>query len=426
MALLNWGNALSQAGKAMATVGLEGVKSTLEQDKIRLAADLAEQSAERAETRREEADIRAEDRKWTNEQAQQPIRASWVKQAKQDEIDLAADPRNLDKINAAKRSEAIALDETLSDIDKKHADDPLWKAAQRVKYDALNPYAASDAAYRNIMTSAEKFKLDTATSIKDLTSKIAAETDPTKRQALVDEREAKAWSIEGDRAERLASRAERASVGTYIASQQTELARLKQAGALDNDPDVEAIRSSLPGFQSLYKRLTEEAYPDLKVPDPGTAAPAPGAGTGTATPEAPDKRDTLPDGTPITEALSGPGRVLRAVGVNINKAVTAGSERVMDEAIANMAPTYKAAADEINRGIENSTRKGATLPPNYRKNLRVLLSTPAYRGYLSPAAVAVAERFKEQDAAGLSKPGYPAASDEWVTGPGGTKIRKVK
>lgn len=41
MALLNWGNALSQAGKAMATVGLEGVKATMEQDKVRLAADLA-------------------------------------------------------------------------------------------------------------------------------------------------------------------------------------------------------------------------------------------------------------------------------------------------------------------------------------------------------------------------------------------------
>ena len=41
MALLNWGNALSEAGKSMQTMGLEGVKSVLEQDKIRLADELA-------------------------------------------------------------------------------------------------------------------------------------------------------------------------------------------------------------------------------------------------------------------------------------------------------------------------------------------------------------------------------------------------
>jgi hypothetical protein len=268
MALLNWGNALSQAGKAMATVGLEGVKSTLEQDKIRLAADLAEQST-----------IRAEDRKWTNEQAQQPIRRNWVKQAQQDAIDLATDPDNVIKQNNARRSELEALDRIQTDIDIRHANDPAWKTAQKVKYDALNPYADTDAAYRNIMTKAEEFKLDTATSIKDLTNKIAAETDPVKKQALVDKREAAAWSIEGDRAERLASRAERASLGTYIASQQTELARLKQAGAADDDPDVMAIRSDLPGFQALYKRLSVEAYPGVKVPEPRT---------GTGTPKAAD------------------------------------------------------------------------------------------------------------------------------------------
>jgi hypothetical protein len=41
MGLLNWGNALSEAGKSMQTMGLEGVKSVLEQDKIRLADELA-------------------------------------------------------------------------------------------------------------------------------------------------------------------------------------------------------------------------------------------------------------------------------------------------------------------------------------------------------------------------------------------------
>ena len=55
MALLNWGNALSQAGKAMAAAGLEGVKSTLEQDKVRLASSLAAENEKASDVRRAES-----------------------------------------------------------------------------------------------------------------------------------------------------------------------------------------------------------------------------------------------------------------------------------------------------------------------------------------------------------------------------------
>jgi len=55
MALLNWGNALSQAGKAMAAAGLEGVKSTLEQDKVRLASSLAAENEKASDARRAES-----------------------------------------------------------------------------------------------------------------------------------------------------------------------------------------------------------------------------------------------------------------------------------------------------------------------------------------------------------------------------------
>jgi hypothetical protein len=386
MALLNWGNALSQAGKAMATVGLEGVKATMEQDKIRLAADLAEQST-----------IRAEDRKWTNEQAQQPIKAKWaldaVKSSEQAKIDLATDPTNVGKITEAKRLEAVALDKIQTDIDTQHANDPLWKAAQKVKYDALNPYAASDAAYKNIATRAETLKLNTAISIKDLTSKIAAETDPVKKQALVDEREAKSWSIEGDRAERLASRAERASVGTYIASQQTELARLKAAGAVEGDPDVEGIRSSLPGFQALYKRLSAEAYPDLKVPEPRTGTPAPGAGAGAGTGTA--KPAALPNsGTrPVTET---PG-VFSRIGTSVTKALAAQGQMEMNTANAASRSTYAAFADEINAAFKNKTK--VVLPAG---GVNILKSVMAFDPeLLDPSA--------RDYAAGLSKPGITGA-----------------
>lgn len=53
MGLLNWGNALSEAGKSMQTMGLEGVKSVLEQDKIRLADELASKREETSDIRRQ-------------------------------------------------------------------------------------------------------------------------------------------------------------------------------------------------------------------------------------------------------------------------------------------------------------------------------------------------------------------------------------
>jgi len=385
MALLNWGNALSQAGKGLATVGLEGVKATLEQDKIRLAAKLAE-----------EATIRGEERKWTAEQTQQPIRATWaldaVKNAKQAEIDLATDPTNIDKITKAKTLELTALDNFQTTLDKQHANDPKWVAAQKVKYDALNPYASAEAAYKNIQTNAATLKYDTDKSIKDLTGKIATETDPVIKQTLIAERDAKAWSIEGDRAERIANRQERAGIGTYIASQQTELARLKQAGAPDNDPDVEAIRSSLPGFQSLYKRLTEEAYPKDKV----SPVPAPVAAPGSAA--TPGKAAT----PTIVEAPTPVGGLLTTMG----ETVTTMGENVTREGLKQREPTVKSMAEKINAAVAKGPDETGklTLPHGYMDTFELGLTSYKDKNFFSPAAKALYQQLKtEADEAAAAK-----------------------
>jgi hypothetical protein len=366
----------------MATVGLEGVKATMEQDKIRLAADLAEQST-----------IRAEDRKWTNEQAQQPIRAKWaldaVKAARQSEIDVASDPANVDKIIAAKRSEAVALDQIQSDIDKQHANDPLWKAAQLVKYDASNPYAASDAAYKNIMTRAETLKLNTAISIRDLTSKIAAETDPVKKQALVAEREAKSWSIEGDRAVLIAGRQERTAIGVTLASQQSDLAKMKLGGAGDDDPDVVNARSTIAYYQKVLTKLTKEAYPEVEVPKPRTGTPAPAPGAGTAKPGALPNSGTRT----VTET---PG-VLSRIGTSVTNALAAQGRMETDTANAASRSTYAAFADEINAAFKNKTK--VVLPAG---GVNILKSVMAFDPeLLDPSA--------RDYAAGLSKPGITGA-----------------
>ena len=66
MALLNWGNALAEAGKSMQTMGLEGVKSVLEQDKIRLADELASKREEARDIRQEGYKVAAENREIVN------------------------------------------------------------------------------------------------------------------------------------------------------------------------------------------------------------------------------------------------------------------------------------------------------------------------------------------------------------------------
>ena len=395
MALLNWGNALSQAGKGMATVGLEGVKATMEQDKIRLAADLAAK----------------------NEEASDARRATTA-------IDLA----NLQGSIAATAAGKLA-------------DVNTDTAAARVTADinsalalADTPEAKARVLASNALTAKANWELEGGRVERGLQNQLAAvkDTDPNaeaRRADLTRQIAAHAKTGASINLDKTGAISLVNVTGAEVNRASTTAATLARAyaatvTALAPDQDLKDQLSEA----NLYVAAAQRAHagaigyavdmiPGFKPPaapplDPGV--PAPGAGTGTATPEASDKRDTLPDGTPITEALSGPGRVLRAVGVGINKAVTAYSDGEMDKAIAEMAPTYKAAADEINKGIENSTKKGATLPLNYRKNLRVLLSTPEYRGYLSPAAVAVAERFKAQDEAGLSKPGTPVDLNKYI------------
>ena len=84
MALLNWGNALSEAGKSMQTMGLEGVKSVLEQDKIRLADELASKREETSDIRRQGF-----------ERENIGLRTKAALEQKQGEIDILNKPENV-------------------------------------------------------------------------------------------------------------------------------------------------------------------------------------------------------------------------------------------------------------------------------------------------------------------------------------------
>ena len=95
MALLNWGNALSEAGKSMQTMGLEGVKSVLEQDKIRLVDQLA---GKREETR----DIRQEGYKVAGETRQEGYKIAG--ETRQEGYKIAGENRSI--INAPLLQEA--------------------------------------------------------------------------------------------------------------------------------------------------------------------------------------------------------------------------------------------------------------------------------------------------------------------------------
>ena len=84
MALLNWGNALSEAGKSMQTMGLEGVKSVLEQDKVRLADELASKREETSDIRRQGF-----------ERENIGLRTKAALEQKQGEIDILNKPENV-------------------------------------------------------------------------------------------------------------------------------------------------------------------------------------------------------------------------------------------------------------------------------------------------------------------------------------------
>jgi hypothetical protein len=128
MGLLNWGNAISEAGKSMQTMGLEGVKSVLEQDKIRLADELASKREEARDIRQEGYKVASEERAIQNAPRMQEavfpglekiesMKSDILSTAKANEIKLESETRiaEFKTLDPLKRASAIATQvETLA------------------------------------------------------------------------------------------------------------------------------------------------------------------------------------------------------------------------------------------------------------------------------------------------------------------------
>ena len=158
MALLNWGNALSQAGKGLASVGLEGVKATLEQDKIRLAAKLAADESLLSDTRRTDAAKEAAGLLNTNQVA------------------AAAALVTADK---AKITEGRDFTASLSDPKNKAAQDYL--AGTKALIDA-DPAKRAEIQANRDASALNVFKLKAATDLSTAQTELASAATPEAKQ----------------------------------------------------------------------------------------------------------------------------------------------------------------------------------------------------------------------------------------------------
>ena len=214
MALLNWGNAFSKAGGAIADVGMEGVKAALEQDKIRLsdalagaresAGDVRRESFKVAgETRAEAATVRGEERGIANiprtqavqepgmlslERGRSGIRQEEHKATKKSDFDLEYSPENVDKRIAAATKIAgaeaqIRLDKELAAVSKK-GNDPRYLSALRkiaVASQVLTPGQVTEGDIKKL----ELSRAQTLNTMQGAYAAAIADRDPTRANDIV-------------------------------------------------------------------------------------------------------------------------------------------------------------------------------------------------------------------------------------------------
>jgi len=369
MALLNWGNALSQAGKAMATVGLEGVKATMEQDKVRLAADLAAEEG-----------ILSDERK-----AKSAIALAGT------QGDIAATAAStLAGVNTETARQLAATNKlTAEALVEAKRKDPAELAALNASLSAraLNEFTLSNAkAVNKIQT---QLAAITGTDPASMSQKAILKQQLTAMGTT-------AASISADKTGAVALYTSSAS--KYISA---TAERVKAAAVLNLDPEnadaKEASRAAIDAEQDTNRiydaavNYLRETNPEFKIssrpsdPRTGTPAPAPTPGTGTAKPGALPKSGTRT----VTET---PG-VFSRIGTSVTNALAAQGRMEMDTANAASRPTYQALANEINAAFKNKTK--VELPAG---GVNILKSIMAFDPeLLDPSA--------RNYAAGLSKPG---------------------
>lgn len=288
MALLNWGNALSQAGKAMATVGLEGVKSTLEQDKVRLAADLAAKEGALSDERRATAALGL-----ANLQGEIAATAASTLFGNQQTAAATLVQTNKDAAAELQKS-ALALQAAR---DKSPEALATLLNAQSAK--ALNDFNLVNAK--------------TLTGLQDELKKVtgtdaAAEAQRAEIKSRISAQGTTAATIAADRT---GATALLAATGAELSRATTERTKAAAALAAGDPTEPNAIAALDAAIEtekyasSVYKSAVEHGsrnIPGFKpppipilgapasgTPAPGTGPPAPGAGNGEKIPKGKDK-----------------------------------------------------------------------------------------------------------------------------------------
>ena len=261
MALLNWGNALSQAGKGLASVGLEGVKATLEQDKIRLAAKLAADESLLSDTRRTDAAKEAAGLLNTNQVA------------------AAAALVTADK---AKITEGRDFTASLSDPKNKAAQDYLAGTKALIDADPAKQaeiQASRDASALNV------FKLKAATDLSTAQTELANATTPEAKQ--IAERKVRGFTATSESLNQTGALAGSAAKLDELVLNSSLLARGRLTSELSDvkGSDKAAVRKSIQDRIKALDRTIEDQTEILKLSNtfaksqiPGYPAPAPADG----------------------------------------------------------------------------------------------------------------------------------------------------
>ena len=297
MGILNFGNALAEAGKGLAGIGLEGVKSMMEQDKLRLADELASAREEKSDIRKQEfaqSNLKlAEELKFGTvvkefEYKYKPENVALVadagalasKAAAQAKIDVETNPLNVTATANAKAIVAKAEEKAKAEVIKTMGQDPLYLKSVKDLALAQNPEKAAQIAASNATAAAANFTLQVQKEVKGLQQQLSATKDPAEQIKLKEKITGLTWTIEGDRAQRTSDAALLTSIEKNIKD-----IRIQASVATLSDDRVAELNSQADRLQQSYNILVKEALKNrsAETPPPPAAAVTGAAGKPTDT-----------------------------------------------------------------------------------------------------------------------------------------------
>lgn len=380
MSLLNWSNAFSKAGGALADVGLEGVKAGLEQDKIRLADELAEGRSVREGARAEERQVRTEERNIKNipliaganadaAVANAPklreIRVADAMAAKQAEIDVETNPDNVEARSKAKvlsdKIVATGAAETTATLMK----DPAYLKNIRDLALAQNPEKAAQISASLSAVALNNFKLETEKSVKAARTELANADTPEKKASAKQKIEGLEWSVSGDRARQTADASMLNSIEKAIKD-----ARAAAAAPGASDAIVKSETETATRLQATYESLLKQSMKDRGIEAP-KAGDAPKTGYDTTTKEVWKNGEVIGIADSVEDARA--GKIKPAKGSTPAKSAPTVGERPVAGPAFNagvaVSDTVGGAIDQWGRGVSKVVTPGVSAAGDFTRAL---------------------------------------------------------